>query len=82
MKPKRWQDLTGRQRYAIGALLVVQFALLGAALRDVRRRPEQELRGSRRLWTLAVFVNFVGPVAYFLFGRRPGQQDRIRTKKP
>jgi len=48
----------------------VQVALLIAALVDVRRRPDDEIRGSKRLWTLAAMVNFIGPVSYLLFGRR------------
>jgi hypothetical protein len=70
MQRKRWRDLTQTQWRAIGALAVVQVSLLVAALRDLRRRSDEELRGTRRIWTLASFVNFVGPLAYFLWGRR------------
>jgi hypothetical protein len=28
------------------------------------------VRGSKLYWAAATFVNFVGPLAYFLFGRR------------
>jgi hypothetical protein len=82
MRSKRWQDLTERQRWVISALSAAQFALLGAALRDIHRRPVEELRGSRRLWTLVVFVNFVGPIVYFLLGRRgPSEQDRTGVRE-
>jgi hypothetical protein len=27
-------------------------------------------QGSKKLWVAAAFVNFVGPLAYFMFGRR------------
>ena len=33
-------------------------------------RPADEIKGDRRLWTAVSFVNFVGPIAYFLFGRK------------
>jgi hypothetical protein len=36
-----------------------------------QRRPGEQIRGSKKLWTAAAFVNFVGPLAYFAFGRRP-----------
>jgi hypothetical protein len=39
-------------------------------LLDLRRRPSTQIRGSKRLWAAAAFVNFVGPLAYFSFGRR------------
>jgi len=48
----------------------VQVALLIAALADIWRRPEEEIRGDKRLWTAVSFVNFIGPISYFLFGRR------------
>jgi hypothetical protein len=49
---------------------LIQVALLAAALIDIRRRSADELNGSKRLWTLAAFVNFIGPLAYFIFGRK------------
>jgi hypothetical protein len=49
---------------------VVQLGLLAAALLNIYRRPAGEIRGDKRLWTAAAFVNFVGLVSYFLFGRR------------
>jgi Phospholipase_D-nuclease N-terminal len=49
---------------------VVQVTLLIAALVDIWRRPEEEIRGSKRLWTAAAFVNFIGPLSYFILGRR------------
>lgn len=67
---RKWSDLsTGRKRFAIvGGVL--QLGLLLAALRDLRRRSPEELNGSKRLWTAVSFVNFVGPISYFLFGRK------------
>ena len=67
---KQWRDLTTRQQKAIQFAAAVQFALLAAALWDIWHRPANEINGDRRLWTLASFVNFVGPIAYFLFGRK------------
>jgi Phospholipase_D-nuclease N-terminal len=61
---------TARPRVLIACAAVVQFGLLAAALGDLYRRRPGEVRGSRRLWTAVSFVNFVGPAAYFAFGRR------------
>jgi hypothetical protein len=69
-KQKRWQDLTNTQKTAIILLSFFQFALFVAALWDIRQRPAEQINGSKRLWTLAAFVNFVGPLAYFIFGRK------------
>lgn len=69
---KRWEDLTVQQQRAIVILGVVQLSLLVAALVDIWRRPEEEIQGSRVTWTLVSFINFFGPVSYFLFGRKRG----------
>jgi hypothetical protein len=67
---KRWGDLSSTQRRAVVLSGVVQLGLLAAALVDIYRRPDGEIRGPKRLWAAAAFVNFVGPISYFLFGRR------------
>ena len=67
---KRWSDLTGPQRGATIAAGAVQVSLLVAALADLRRRPSAQVNGSKKLWAAVSFVNFVGPLAYFAFGRR------------
>jgi hypothetical protein len=77
---KRWQDLSPRKQMAIKLAGAVQVSLLIAALCDIWRRPAEEVNGDRRLWTLASFVNFVGPISYFVFGRKgssPESEDLI-----
>ena len=69
-KKKRWDDLTVTQRIGVVLLGTLQFVLLAAALWDIRRRSADEITGSKAIWTVAVFVNFIGPIAYFLFGRK------------
>ena len=46
--------------------------LLVVALYDLRRRPADQVRGPKRIWALVCGVNYLGlgPIAYFLFGRR------------
>ncbi len=67
---KKWSELTTGQQRAIPFVAVLQITLLAAALWDMWHRPTDEINGDRRLWTLASFINFVGPAAYFLFGRK------------
>jgi hypothetical protein len=62
-------DLSAAQKGAIALSGAVQLALL-AALVDIYRRPAGEIRGGKRLWVAAAFVNYVGPISYSLFGRR------------
>ena len=70
MAKKEWKDLSTRQKRGIVLSGTVQSLLMAAALVDIYRRPSDEVRGNKALWTLASFVNFVGPISYFLFGRR------------
>ncbi len=67
---KQWSDLSSRQRGSIVAGGVIQILLAVAALVDLRRRPTEQVRGSKKVWAAATLVNFVGPLAYLLFGRR------------
>jgi hypothetical protein len=66
----RWRELSSGQKRAVVISGAVQFGLLAAALADIRRRPAEEIRGNKKLWAVLAFVNYVGPIAYFLVGRR------------
>lgn len=70
MAKKKFKDLSTGHKRGLGALAGVQFLLAAAALRDIRQRSASQIRGSRPLWMLACGINFAGPIAYFLFGRR------------
>lgn len=63
-------NLSPRARTLVGSGALVQLVLLFVALRDLRARPADQVRGSKALWLPALFVNFIGPVAYLRFGRR------------
>jgi hypothetical protein len=70
MANKKWQDMSTAQKTRIVLQPMVHLGLLAAVLIDIRRRAPDRLRGSRRLWTVAAFVQPVGPISYFLFGRK------------
>jgi hypothetical protein len=67
---KNWSDFDPTERRGILVVGALQIACITAALIDLRRRPARLVRGSKKLWTPVVFVNFIGPAAYFLFGRK------------
>ncbi len=67
---RQWRDLTPAQRLGTLALGAIQIALFGAAQVDLWRRPAEQVRGRRWVWAALTLVNFVGPLAYFAFGRR------------
>jgi hypothetical protein len=51
------------------ALTAVSVALVLAAERDIGRRSETELRGSKRMWRL-LCLNALGAITYFRWGRQ------------
>jgi hypothetical protein len=70
MQRIQWSDLTDTQKRGIVVLGTLQLGMLVAALLDIYRRPATDINGSKRLWRAIVFINGIGPIAYFLFGRR------------
>ena len=74
MPARRWSDLSERTRRLLIAAAVADGALRVAALIDIKRRPESQIRGRKRVWaTVVAVINSAGvvPIAYFVFGRRP-----------
>jgi hypothetical protein len=70
MANKKWSELSTRQQGLIVVGGVVQLGLMSAALLDLRKRAPEELNGPKAAWVAASFVNFAGPIAYFLYGRK------------
>lgn len=70
---RRWQDLSTRTQVLIVLGAGVEGAAKAAALVDLARRPQDQVRGRKALWAWAiVLVNAFGavPAAYFRYGRR------------
>ena len=69
---RRWSDLSSRSRRLILAAAVAETGLKAAVLVDLKRRPADQVRGSRRIWAASTLVNSAGliPLSYFAFGRR------------
>ena len=77
---RKWSDLSRAGK--IGAVLLacfqavlglVKVGLLVAALRDLRRRSPDLVNGNRRVWMFLVFIDYFGPIAYFIFGRKAAE---------
>jgi hypothetical protein len=69
---KRWQDLNPGQRQAIVVVGAVTSILQIIMLWDLRRRPAEEIRGSKKAWVAASFVRPLGQIAYLIWGRTKG----------
>lgn len=70
MAKKKWSERSKGSRRLIVGLGIVEVALLVATLADLKRRPAAQIKGPRWMWTGLAFVNIIGPVSYFAFGRR------------
>lgn len=70
MAKTTWKELSAGKRTFIVLLIIVQLALTGAAHADIATSRESELTASKRTWRMISLIDFVGPVAYFLAGRR------------
>ncbi len=69
MDKTQWSDLSMRNRLVIKA--GVAAAIMGIVmLIDLKRRPADQIRGPKWLWTPMAFVDFLGPILYFAHGRR------------
>jgi hypothetical protein len=68
----RWSELSARTRQLIVVGAIAETILKVAMLVDIRRRPATQIRGSKRIWAATALVNSagIGPMAYFVFGRR------------
>ncbi|RZU65858.1 phospholipase D-like protein [Microterricola gilva] len=70
MQKQRWEDMsTGRRAGAIVAG-AVQIALAVAAWVDLAKRPAEQVNGPKGLWGVIIAINFIGPISYFVAGRR------------
>jgi hypothetical protein len=52
-------------------ILLLQIGLMAFALIDLLRRADKEINGPKWAWAfIVILVNIIGPIAYFLIGRR------------
>jgi hypothetical protein len=68
MEPQTLSQLTRLIPFLIPVILI-QVGLLVWALIDLVKQPA--VRGQKWVWALViVFVNIIGPIVYFVFGRK------------
>jgi hypothetical protein len=50
-------------------VIIIQLILLSVALVDLKKN--ERVNGPKLMWVfIIIFINLLGPVAYFVFGRR------------
>ncbi|QMU78121.1 hypothetical protein GXW83_22895 [Streptacidiphilus sp. PB12-B1b] len=63
--------MTPQRKKLLAAVLVpVQVVSAGLAWRDLARRSDDQVRGSKKLWRGFVLLNPGNSLVYWLFGRR------------
>ena len=72
MAKQKFADLPPAQQRAIVVAGAVQLTLLAAALFDISRRPQYQIKGPKPLWVGISFINTIGLIGGFggpyLFG--------------
>jgi Phospholipase_D-nuclease N-terminal len=62
------KEVTPAARLALGVVGLVQAAFAFLALWDLHLRRDEDVNGPKWLWVPAIFINWIGPASYFLFG--------------
>jgi len=68
--PNLMSDMSSRQKTWLLVAASVQLLLAATAWVNLAKRPATEVTGPKAMWAALIAVNFVGPLAYFAFGRR------------
>lgn len=67
---KTWKEMSPSGKAGMIVTAIMQVSLLVAAQRDISRRPAELINGPKAAWRAASFINFIGPMGYFVFGRK------------
>ncbi len=57
-------------KYVLAAFTVVHVVVVTLTWRDIRSRPEEQVRGNKRFWRVFSALNTANAVVYWLVGRR------------
>ena len=69
MGKRHWRDLSSKEQTAVLVLGSVQLSLAATAWADLATRPPELVNGKKSTWAVLIGINFVGPLAYFRWGR-------------
>ena len=67
---KTWKEMSPGARAGFVAIGIAQVSLMVAAQRDISKRPAELINGPKAAWRMAALINFIGPMGYFIFGRK------------
>ena len=61
--------MSGKDQTIVLFLASTQLALAATAWADLASRPADQVNGRKRTWAALIAINFIGPLAYFRWGR-------------
>jgi membrane-anchored protein YejM (alkaline phosphatase superfamily) len=64
------KPLTPKRLAVFAVILMVELAFATFAWRDLRNRTADQVRGSKRVWHIAILANPGNSIAYWLIGRK------------
>lgn len=67
---QQWKDMSSGKRAWMMILASAQVSLAVAAWADLASRPADEVKGKKGKWAALIALNYIGPITYFLKGRR------------
>ena len=70
METQKWSDLSSRRKTGMLVAASVHLALAATAWTDLARRPAEAVNGPKAMWAVLIALNFIGPLSYFVFGRK------------
>lgn len=70
MAKRRWKDMTLKRKVVVLTLASIQLSLAATAWADLAKRPAAQVNGNKWIWAGVIAVNWVGPIAYFMKGRK------------
>jgi hypothetical protein len=74
---KKWSDFSPPQQLLVILSGILQLSLFAAAVFDLLKRPADQINRSKPFWLAVSLVNFIGPISYFLFGRRATSLENL-----
>lgn len=69
-KKQTWNDMSPGGKTLASVVGVAQIVLATSAWRDLAKRSAAQVNGPKGLWAAIIAINWVGPIAYFVKGRR------------
>ena len=70
MSRRNWKEMSPVQKVGNIVMGAVELVLVTLALWDISHRPDNEINGKKRTWVMASLIQPIGPIIYFIFGRK------------